>query len=257
MSLSMIFVIATGFQYLQMFLIVLGIVVFSQIFNLVFGLKFSQQMENQQRIREIQEEILNPQNSPEEIQRLQAESMKIMSETLKKNLIPSCVRCGIFLIIFWVLGLFYSEVDFLGQGSGYYGIYLLFSLGLSFIIYGIKRIWKKIRSEGTVEEPFMDVANALRGPRFITSQTSSLNYQDNKQLSEMKKNLEGKIQRGELPADLDINAEIERMDEENLISEASSLDEAKTSDSKEEGEKTQDTWKKRISQDENSEPVDE
>ena len=257
MSIYMIFVTATGFQYLEMFLIVLGIVVFSQLFNYFFGIKFSQQMENQQRIREIQEEILNPQNSPEEIQRLQVESMKIMKETLKKSFIPSCVRCGIFLGIFAILGIFYKDVDFLGVNSGYYGIYLLFSLGLSAIIFGIKRIWKKNRSDGIVEEPFMDVANALRGPRFITPQSASINYQEKEELSEIRRKLEDKVRKGELPADLDIGAEIERMDKENLITEVNSLKKADDVESNKKEEQLSESWKKRLSQDNNSEHNDQ
>ncbi|MHA1729700.1 MAG: hypothetical protein ACTSWY_13365 [Promethearchaeota archaeon] len=199
-------------QYLEMFLIVLAVVLFSQIFNHIFGLKMSQQLANQEKIRQLKQDLLAASDDPLEIQRLQEESVLIMKETMKKTLIPSCVRCIIFLGIFGIIGFFYAGIDFLGPGSGYFIIYFLYSIVLSLLIFAIKRLIKKVRPGEADEEPFQDIAKALQSPIM----TSPNMKQRKTEILEMKRVLEEKKKRGELPPDIDIDDEIRRIIQENV-----------------------------------------
>jgi hypothetical protein len=89
--------------------------------------------------------------NPQEMLELQQESMELSKQMMKKQLIPSCVRCLIFLGIFAVIGVFYANYSegllpfpILFFGSGWFAIYFLFSITFSLIIYGLKRLYRKL-----------------------------------------------------------------------------------------------------------------
>lgn len=82
---------------------------------------------------------------------LQRESMELTKIMMKKQMLPSCVRCLIFWGIFAVLGTVYASYakDLLPFpipffGSGWLAIYFLFSITFSLILYGIKRLYRKL-----------------------------------------------------------------------------------------------------------------
>ena len=81
---------------------------------------------------------------------LQRESMEL-TKTMMKKQIPSCVRCFIFMGIFAVLGTVYADYveglfpfPILIFGSGWFAVYFLFSITFSLILYGIKRLYRKL-----------------------------------------------------------------------------------------------------------------
>jgi hypothetical protein len=81
---------------------------------------------------------------------LQQESMELSKQMLKKQMIPSCVRCAIFIGIFAVLGAVYVDhADGLLPfpilfGTGWFTVYFLFSITFSLIFYGFKRLYRKL-----------------------------------------------------------------------------------------------------------------
>jgi len=137
----------------QIFLVTLGMVTLSMIFNKITGL-------NSESAREIREKTLNLQErmraaqqegNAQNLRNLQQESIELTKIMMKKQLIPSCVRCFIFLGIFGILGLFFNQyatgllpfpVPFIGDG--WVGVYILFSISLSLLIYLLKRIYRKM-----------------------------------------------------------------------------------------------------------------
>ena len=240
---------ATSSQYFEMFLFIIGMIIFSQLFNRFFGLKASNQMQSQEKIRELQQELLENQDDPNELMRLQGEMGQIMKETMKKTLLPSCIRCAIFMGVFSILGFMYGNVDFMGVGSGYFMFYFLVSIGISLAIYFIKRMFKNIGPQK--EEPFVDVARAMRSPIIGLSKLESISQERKEDIMIMKRELEEKVKRGELPSDLDINAEINRIIQENLELDSNQItsddDDADfDSDAMEDSKKS---WKKRLSED--------
>lgn len=82
---------------------------------------------------------------------LQRESMELTKIILKKQMIPSCVRCLIFMGIFAVLGIVYADYEkgllpilILFFGNGWFAVYFLFSITFSLILYGFKRLYRKL-----------------------------------------------------------------------------------------------------------------
>jgi len=82
---------------------------------------------------------------------LQRESMALTKTMMKQQMIPSCVRCFIFMGIFAVLGTIYADYveglfpfPILIFGSGWFAVYFLFSITFSLILYGIKRLYRKL-----------------------------------------------------------------------------------------------------------------
>lgn len=82
---------------------------------------------------------------------LQRESMELTKIMMKKQMIPSCVRCFIFMGIYAVLGAVYTDYveglfpfPILILGSGWFAAYFLFSITFSLILYGFKRLYRKL-----------------------------------------------------------------------------------------------------------------
>jgi len=82
---------------------------------------------------------------------LQRESMELTKIMMKKQMIPSCVRCFIFMGMFAVIGTIYAgyaegllPFPILIFGSGWFAVYFLFSITFSLILYGIKRLYRKL-----------------------------------------------------------------------------------------------------------------
>jgi hypothetical protein len=70
-----------------------------------------------------------------------------MRTMMKKQMVPLCLRCFIFIGIFMVLGVIYSEYTsgllpfpILIFGSGWLALYVIFSFYFAFVIWGIKKL---------------------------------------------------------------------------------------------------------------------
>ncbi|MFX1499521.1 MAG: EMC3/TMCO1 family protein, partial [Promethearchaeota archaeon] len=89
----------------------------------------------------------------------QQESMIFMKQLMKKQILPMCFRCIIFIGIFVVLSIIYSDYasgilpfPILIFGSGWVAIYIIFSITISLLIFAVKRIYKKITGKETTSQ---------------------------------------------------------------------------------------------------------
>jgi hypothetical protein len=137
----------------QIFLITLLMVSLSMIFNKIFGLTPSSSREIREQTMALQERMRTAQQegNAQNLRQLQQESIELTKTMLKKQLIPSCVRCFVFLGIFGILGLFFAEYatgllhfPVLFFGSGWVGVYFLFSISLSLLIYLARIVYRKM-----------------------------------------------------------------------------------------------------------------
>ncbi|TXT64451.1 MAG: conserved membrane protein of unknown function [Promethearchaeota archaeon] len=143
---------ADGGIILQIFFITLGMFAVGLIFNKIFGLNREEIRKIQEKAKNIQERMRNAQlvGDARMMQQIQQDSMELTKEMMKKQFIPLCARCILFLGIFAVLGLIYSPYNegllpfpILFFGTGWVAIYLLFSLGISLTYFVGKKLYQK------------------------------------------------------------------------------------------------------------------
>lgn len=245
----MILVNATSGQYLEMLIYIIGMVLFSQIFNKFFGIKASDQMGTQEKIRELQQELLENQDDPNELMRLQGEMSAIMKEMMSKTLLPICIRLVIFMGLFWFLRIRFAGVNFIG--GGIIPFYIIVSIGISVALFYIKKLFKKSGIGPEKEEPFIDIARAMGSPKIGFSKSNSLSKERMEEINLMKQELEAKKERGELPSDLDINAEIYRIIQENIEYDSKPIDSSDENDDSDSDpvKDSKKSWKQRLVKD--------
>lgn len=124
---------------IQIMFIALGMVLFSTLFNRLFGLKLKDMKELQEKGFNLQERMRNAQaiGDTQMMRDLQLESVTLMKTMMKKQIIPMCARCIVFIGIFAVIGIIYAPYNF------WFVTYFLFSLLFSFSAMGIKYAYKK------------------------------------------------------------------------------------------------------------------
>ncbi len=138
---------------IQIMFITLAMVGLSEILNRVFGLNMDTAREMRENSKLLQERMKTARltgNSQEMIE-LQQESIALTKVMMKKQMIPSCVRCIIFVGIFGLIGGIYIDYDknllpfpILFFGTGWLAVYFLFSITFSLILYGSKRLYRKL-----------------------------------------------------------------------------------------------------------------
>ncbi|MHA1670733.1 MAG: EMC3/TMCO1 family protein [Promethearchaeota archaeon] len=137
----------------QIFLVTLGMVALSMIFNKLTGLNRESAKEIREQTLDLQERmrVAQQEGNSQNLRQLQKESIELTKTMMKKQLIPSCVRCFIFFGIFGVLGIFFAQYttgllpfQVLFFGNGWVGVYFLFSISLSLFIYLVKRLYRKM-----------------------------------------------------------------------------------------------------------------
>ncbi len=100
-------------------------------------------------------QVMKPARSSQEIN---AELMALMKKMSKEQLLPMCIRCGIFWGIFALLGAIYGAAgnvlsfDFLFFGRQWIGAYVMFSLIFSFGFLGLQKLYQKLTHQ---EKPAM------------------------------------------------------------------------------------------------------
>ena len=138
---------------IQIMFITLAMVGLSEILNRVMGLNMDTARELREKSRHLQERMKTARltGNSQEMFSLQQESMALTKVMMKKQMIPSCVRCFIFIGIFALIGAIYIDYSnnllpfpILIFGSGWFAIYFLFSLSFSLILYGLKRLYRKL-----------------------------------------------------------------------------------------------------------------
>lgn len=138
---------------IQIMFITLAMVGLSEILNRVMGLNMDVAREMREKSKNLQERMKTARvtGNAQEMFELQQESMALTKVMMKKQMIPSIVRCIIFMGIFGLIGAIYAPYGvnllpfpILIFGSGWFAVYFLFSISFSLIIYGIKRLYKKL-----------------------------------------------------------------------------------------------------------------
>ena len=159
--------------YIQILFITIGMIIVGMILNYFLGLRKEALREMRKKALNLQERMKNAQllGDYQLMAQTQQESIQFMKQMMKKQLIPMCIRCIIFLGIFGVLGIFYSDYasgllpfPLLIFGSGWIAIYIIFSISISLIIYGVKRLYKKITGKGTKSQSYLKELMGLISP---------------------------------------------------------------------------------------------
>ncbi len=144
---------------LQIVLITI-IVYFSRlVFNKIFGQSASERREFSKKKKDIQNRLKQAMGDAEEFTRLQKEYMALMKQMMLKPMIPICVCCIVFLVLWVILGVIYADystgliffpVPFVGDGWA--GLYILTSFSIFGISYLIRLIYRKISHLEKVSE---------------------------------------------------------------------------------------------------------
>jgi len=137
---------------IQIMLITLGMVGLSEILNRFMGLNMDAAKEMREKSKNLQERMKTARltGNSQEMFELQQESMTLTKLMMKKQMIPSCVRCVIFMGIFGLVGGIYAPYGnllpfpILIFGSDWFAVYFLFSISFSLILYGLKRLYRKL-----------------------------------------------------------------------------------------------------------------
>ena len=206
---------AQAIHYLYILAICVGTTTLSQVFRHFFGMRPEQSMQMQQRLRELQEEMMAAQGDPETLAQVQQEAMQTYKTTMRKQLIPSCISSLLFLGIFYVVRMLFSDYYFFGNENWAFFIpYLLFSLTISGSIALVRYLIKRNkRKKGLIPDENYDATldrKMKSGLNFRSGWDANLSPE----LQKMKSDLEKKKARGEIPQDINIDAEIKQLSEE-------------------------------------------
>ena len=173
---------------IQIMLITITMVGVGEILNRIMGVKSDAVRELREKSINLRERMKMAQLTGETqiMMDLQRESMELTKIMMKKQMIPSCVRCIIFMGLFAVFGAVYAgyEVGLLPFpilifGSGWFAVYFLFSITFSLILYGFKRLYRKL----TGKEVKRDKPSIL-GMATSKSGDSESNFQLTRQIKE-------------------------------------------------------------------------
>ncbi len=160
---------------IQILFVTLGMIVLGMGLNYILGLRKEALREMRKKAKNLQERIKNAQllGDYQLMAQTQQESLQFMKLMMKKQFIPLCLRCVIFISIFAVLGIIYSDYKsgllpfpLLIFGSGWVAIYIIFSISISLIIYGVKRIYRKITGKGTKTQSYLkEIMGMISSPQ--------------------------------------------------------------------------------------------
>lgn len=138
---------------LQIMLITIGVIILGMFLNKILGLSKVKMTEFKETALNIQERMRNAQiiGDIRMLTQLQRETMQFTKQIMLKQFVPLCLRCVIFLGIFGILGFIYADynsgvldVNILFLGNGWIALYFIFSISFSLLIYGIKKLYRKI-----------------------------------------------------------------------------------------------------------------
>jgi len=138
---------------LGIMLITLVMIGVGEILNKIMGVNKDAALKLREKSNNLRERMRTAQltGNAQIMLELQRESMELTKIMMKKQMIPSCVRCLIFWGIFAVIGIVYASyregllpVQIAFFGNGWFAVYFLFSIIFSLILYGIKRLYRKL-----------------------------------------------------------------------------------------------------------------
>jgi hypothetical protein len=173
-------------------LITIGMVILGMILNKVLGLSKEKILEFKERASNLQERIKNAQviGDIQMLAKLQRETMQFTKQIIIKQFVPLCLRCFIFIGVFAFLGFIYKDYDsgllpfpILIFGTGWVAWYFMFSIGFSLIIFGFKKLYKRITGKDISTQNHLREIMQLVSP---TQQTSGISYQVPDKISSIK-----------------------------------------------------------------------
>ncbi len=129
-------------------MVVLGI-----ILNKILGINPEAAKEIQEEARNLQERMRTAQTvgDYQMMRQLQRESMQLTKQMMTKQFLPQCLRLILFLVIFYVIGFIYADYSTgllpftILNNSGWFSVYVIFSIAFSLLNYLIKRLYKYIK----------------------------------------------------------------------------------------------------------------
>ncbi len=175
---------------LQILFITIGMFIFGIVLNKILGISKETIKDFTEKGLNLKERMRNAQvlDDTQLMSQLQRETMQLTKQIMLKQCTPLCLRCSIFIGIFTVLSFIYTDYDsgllpfpLLFFGSGWFALYFLFSISISLIAYGVKRLYKKltgkdIRTQKDLRELMQIMSPAPQRSGFslpLTSETST------------------------------------------------------------------------------------
>jgi len=179
--------IIVGIMFITLAMIGVG-----ELLNRIMGVKNDAVRELREKSKSLQERMKTAQltGNTQIMYELQRESMELTKIIMKKQMIPSCVRCFIFMGIFTVIGTVYAgyaegllPFPIVFFGSGWFAVYFLFSITFSLILYGFKRLYRKLTGKEVKR-----VKPSILGMASSKSEDSESIIQLTRQINEQKIN---------------------------------------------------------------------
>ena len=139
---------------LLIMIVTLTMLIVGMVFNKVWGIKQSNFIELKNNMSNLQERMNNAQmmGDMRQMRQLQLEANQLLKSLMTKQFLPMCARCILFLGLWLILdifvffnyrsGLLPFPIPLLGDG--WVALYFLFSLGFTLLIYGGKKLYKKL-----------------------------------------------------------------------------------------------------------------
>ncbi|MFX1324137.1 MAG: hypothetical protein ACFE8N_04215 [Promethearchaeota archaeon] len=137
---------------LQILFITIGMIILGMILNRILGLRKESMQKFKEKALNIQERMKTAQTlgNFQMMAQLQRETMQFTRQIMLKQFIPLCLRCLVFIGIFSVLSFIYVDYsrnllpfNVLIFGDGWAALYFMFSIGISLLIYGAKKLYKR------------------------------------------------------------------------------------------------------------------
>jgi uncharacterized membrane protein (DUF106 family) len=171
--------------------VTIGMLGFGIALNKILGFKKEEMMKIRERAINLQERMRNAQvlGDPQLMIQIQRETVQLTKQMAKKQLLPMCLRCIIFIGIFTFLSLIFAKYDsgllpfpLWIFGSGWFAFYFIFSISLTLLIYGMKKLYKRITHKETKTQNYFREILKILSPQSISNLTfqtdSDLNIQD-------------------------------------------------------------------------------
>ncbi len=163
--------------------ITIGMIIFSMLLNKILGLKKEEMKKIREQALNLRERMRNAQalGDPQLLIQIQRETVQLTKQMMKKQLLPMCLRCFIFIGIFTTLSFILADY---GRGllpfplwifgSGWFAIYLLFSISFSLLIFGLKKLYKRFIQKEVKSQSYLREIMRILSP---TSQTAGISLQ--------------------------------------------------------------------------------
>ena len=142
-----------AFIIVQIMLITIGMIILGMFLNKILGLSKEKIAEFKEKALNIQERMRNAQaiGDIRMLSQVQRETMQFTKQIMLKQFVPLCLRCVIFIGIYGILNIIYADYfsgllpfPILFFGNGWAAMYFIFSISFSLIIFGIKKLYKRI-----------------------------------------------------------------------------------------------------------------